>query len=135
MALRRCAQAGEQAGECRLEARVLHAGRREYQALAGQGRIGRAVDQQAAEAGLRAEQYFADGGEGLVVIHRRESLQQDAQQAVAADAEAEQFVGFVAQVVGDAGGDAGGHHLPCMFSQVAFEAAAADQSLVVARFG
>ena len=51
----------------------------------------------------------------------------------AALSEAEQLISFVAQIVGDAGSDTGGHHPSRVVSQIALQATAAHQSLIVAR--
>ena len=70
--------------------------------------------------------------EGLPIVAGRQSLQQDLQHAAAAETHAPQIVGFRAHVVSYDDGCAGLDHFTCMFGEIAFEAAAAHQSRMLA---
>ena len=85
---------------------------------------------------LRARQrQRAQRRERLVSVGGRQALQQHANQSIAADTEPEYVVGAVAKIVRHGQSEAARDHAARALGEIALEAAAADQTLVIAVVG
>ncbi len=99
---------------------------------AGRQRSVGAVDDRCDAGALRSRERVRDRRERLVAARRLQRLQEHAQQSIAADAEAEDLVHRVAQIVGDGRGLIVRKHRPRPFREIAFEASAAHEAAIVA---
>ncbi|MCZ7565022.1 MAG: hypothetical protein M5U08_15600 [Burkholderiales bacterium] len=102
------------------------------QRAAGRDVRARALDDGGDDGTPVREQAPHHRGERLVVARRLQRLQEDANQTIAADAQSEELVGLAAHVVGHRHRHVALDHRARALGEIALEAAAAHQPLIVA---